>query len=98
MRKANLFLAAAFVAGFAMADDSALDVTITVVDSPGDLPAAVTKTIELPAAAADHAGNRAGEHAQPGFDSANQARTLSHEFGQNIADEAKTKGRGRGRP
>lgn len=101
MRKARLFLVTALLfAGVAMADDKPLDVTITVVNSPNDLPAAVTKTIELPPAAADHARERAVN----GLDSANQARELREGFGQDIADEAKTKGggkgqgRGRGRP
>lgn len=91
MRTPKLFLAAAFVTGFAMADDQPLDVTIRVVESPADLPAAVTKTIELPPAAAD----RAREAAQHGLDTANQARSLGSELGHDIADEAKTKGKGR---
>ena len=93
MRMPKLFLAAVFLAAVAMADDEPLDVTITVVDSPADLPAAVTKTIELPAAAADHAQERA----QHGLDTANQARALGREFGQSIAEEAKTKGKGNGK-
>jgi hypothetical protein len=91
VRKASLLIAAAFVvAGAAMADDKPLDVTITVVESPADLPDAVTKTIALPPAASD----RAHERAQPGLDTANQARTLGREFGQSIAEQAKTKGKG----
>lgn len=84
-----------FVGG-AMADDKPLDVTITVVESPGDLPAAVTKTIELPPSASD----RARERAQHGLETANEARTLGREFGQSIAQQAKSKGKGRppGRP
>jgi hypothetical protein len=92
MRRTHLLLAAAFFAGIAMADDKPLDVTITVVDSPADLPAAVTKTIELPAPAVDQAHGYAQQGAH---ETANQARTLGREFGQNIADEAKTKGKGR---
>jgi hypothetical protein len=91
MRKSCLFIAVALIAGVAMADDKPLDVTITVVESPADLPDAVTKTIELPSTASD----RARESAQHGLDTANQARALGRQFGQSIADEAKTKGKGR---
>lgn len=94
MHRAILFLAAALVAGLAVADDKPLDVTITVVESPADLPAAVTKTIELPAAAAD----QARERSQPGLERANEARSMGREFGQSIAEEAKSKGQGKGRP
>ncbi len=71
--------------------DQPLDVTIQVVNSPADLPAAVTKTIELPAAASDVAR----DHAAKGLDTANQARERGREFGQAIAEEAKNR---RGRP
>jgi hypothetical protein len=77
--------------GAAVADDKPLDVTITVVESPGDLPAAVTKTIELPPAASD----RARERSQHGLERANEARALGREFGQSIAEQAKSKGKGR---
>lgn len=93
MHKTCLFIAAVFVAGIAMADEKPLDVTITVVESPADLPDAVTKTIELPASVPADA--RARDSAQHGLDTANQARALGREFGQSIADEAKTKGKGR---
>lgn len=76
--------------GVALADQP-LDVTISVVQSPNDLPAAVTKTIELPAAASDAARDRSGK----GLGNANQARESGRAFGQGIAEEAKTR---RGRP
>jgi hypothetical protein len=69
-------------------------VTISVVRSPNDLPAAVTKTIELPPAAAEVARERS----EKGLGTANQARELGREFGQGIAEEAKSRGRGQGRP
>lgn len=92
MRKSGLVVAVLLLlpAGAALADQP-LDVTIRVVSSPADLPAAVTKTIELPAAASDVARDRAAK----GLDTANQARELGREFGQAIADEAKSR---RGRP
>jgi hypothetical protein len=61
------------VAAVAMADDRPLDVTIKVVDSPADLPAAVTKTIVLPPSASDTARGRA----QHGLDTANQVRAAN---------------------
>lgn len=88
MRASKLFFAGLFFSTMALADDQPLDVTIRVVESPNDLPAAVTKTIQLPPAAAE----RARERAQPGLDTANEARARGREFGQSIADEAKTKG------
>jgi hypothetical protein len=84
-----LFMACA-LSGVAVADDT-LDVTISVVGSPNDLPAAVTKTIELPAAASDMARDRAAK----GLDTANQARERGREFGQSIAEDAKTHGKGK---
>src|SRR5688572_4249546 len=51
MRAFSLLLVFLFSAGVAMADDRALDVTIKVVESPADLPGAVTKNIQLPPAA-----------------------------------------------
>lgn len=93
MRKTCLFIAAAFIVGVAMADDKPLDVTITVVESPADLPDAVTKMIELPSAVPDRA--RAHNSAEQGFETANQARALGRQSGQSIAAEAKTKGKGR---
>ena len=77
--------------GFAMADDQPLDVTIRVIQSPNDLPAAVTRTIELPVAASD----LARERSRKGLDTANQARESGRAFGQSIADEARAR---RGRP
>lgn len=90
--KAGIFAVATLLfAGVAMADDQPLDVTISVVQSPNDLPAAVTKTIELPVEASDVARERAAK----GLDAANQAREFGRTLGQGIADEAKTR---RGRP
>jgi len=86
-----VFLVAVFPPGVAAADDKPLDVTISVVSSPEDLPDAVTRTIELPGAAAEIARERS----QKGLDTANQARELGREFGQAVAEEAKTR---RGRP
>ena len=89
--KAGIFAVATLLfAGVAMADQP-LDVTISVVQSPNDLPAAVTKTIELPVEASDVARERAAK----GMDAANQAREFGRTLGQSIADEAKTR---RGRP
>jgi len=73
--------------GMAVADDKPLDVTISVVRSPDDLPAAVTKTIELPAAASDVAR----EHSANGLGNANRARESGQAFGQGIADGAKAR-------
>jgi hypothetical protein len=56
-----------------------------VIQSPNDLPAAVTKNIQLPVAASD----LARERSQQGLGTANQARELGRSFGQSIADEAK---------
>lgn len=78
-------------AGIAMADDQPLDVTIRVIQSPNDLPAAVTRTIELPVAASD----LARERSRKGLDTANQARESGRAFGQSIAEEARAR---RGRP
>lgn len=94
MRMPRAILATAFFAGLAMADDQPLDVTIRVVESPADLPAAVTKTIELPPTASE----RARERSQHGLERANEARALGREAGQSIAEEAKSKGKGRGQP
>lgn len=91
-KKTGIVAVAMFLfAGIAMADDKPLDVTISVVQSPNDLPAAVTKTIELPAAASDVARERSAK----GLDTANQAREFGRDFGQGIAEEAKAR---RGRP
>ena len=91
-KKSGIIAVATFLfVGIAMADDKPLDVTISVVQSPNDLPAAVTKTIELPVAASDVGRERSAK----GLDTANQARELGRTFGQGIADEAKTR---RGRP
>lgn len=78
-------------AAAAQAGDEPLDVTISVVQSPNDLPAAVTKTIELPPAASDVARERSGK----GLGTANQARESGRAFGQGVAEEAKAR---RGRP
>lgn len=85
-------LAATLGASVAMADEP-LDVTIRVVESPSDLPSAVTKTIELPPAASA----TARERAQPGLDRANEARSRGRELGQSVAEEAKTRGQERER-
>ena len=95
MRMLKLILAAALFTGataMTAADDKLLDVTIRIVESPADLPSAVTKTIELPPAAAE----RARERSQPGLERANEARKLGRETGQSIAEEAKTRGLGQG--
>lgn len=103
MRKAVVFCAAllAPVAAFA---DAPLDVTIRVLESPHELPDAVTKTIELPSAAAA----AAREHAQPHLDGANEARTPESrpnaldragqarpqgpDFGRSMADDPRNRG------
>lgn len=69
MRKSNLLYAALLCSGVALAD-APLDVTIRVLESPHELPDAVTKTIELPSQAAD----AARRHGQSGPDRANEAR------------------------
>ena len=101
MRLSGLvLLAAVFPSGIAAADDKPLDVTISVVTSPNDLPEAVTRTLELPdaASASEVARNRSSK----GLSTANQARELGREFGRAVAEDAKArggdKGRGRGRP
>jgi len=86
-----VFLVAVFPPGVAAADDKPLDVTISVVSSPEDLPDAVTKKIELPGSAA----GVAVERSEKGLDTANQARQHGREFGQAVAEEAKAR---RGRP
>lgn len=91
-KKTRIIAAAMYLfVGIAMADDQPLDVTIRMIQSPNDLPAAVTKTIELPVAASD----RARERSRKGLDTANQARELGRTFGQSVAEEAKAR---RGRP
>lgn len=101
MRLPKLFLALAFLGGIAMAEDRPFEVTIKVVESPTDLPGAVTKTIQLPAPASA----RAEERSQEGLNNANEARTRGREFGKSIAEEAKNqgnkgsdKGKKKGRP
>lgn len=74
-------------AGVAMTDERPLDVTISVVQSPNDLPAAVTRTLELPAAASAAARERSAK----GQDAANQARESGRTFGQGIAEKAKAR-------
>lgn len=87
-KKTGIIAVAVFLfAGAAMADERPLDVTISVVQSPNDLPAAVTKTIELPATASDVARERSGK----GLDTANQARQHGRAFGQEIAEAAKAR-------
>jgi hypothetical protein len=94
IRTVTIAIGAFFLAGVAMADDQPLDVTISVVQSPDDLPAAVTKIIALPDAASDVARERSGK----GMDTANQAREFGRTLGQGISEEAKSRGRGQGRP
>lgn len=91
MRKFGLIVPLLLLSGGVAFADQPLDVTIRVVNSPADLPAAVTKTIELPAAAADVAR----DHAAKGLGTANQAREQGRDFGQAVAEEAKNR---RGRP
>jgi len=92
-----VFLVAVFPPGIAAADDSPLDVTISVVDSPSDLPSSVMKTIELPNPARQ-ASDIGEERSSKGLSTANQARELGRDFGQAVAEDAKTRGRGKGRP
>lgn len=70
MHTSRFILASVLFAGIAMAEDKPLDVTIQVIESPNDLPTAVTKKIQLPPSAAD----RARERALTGIDMANDAR------------------------
>jgi hypothetical protein len=87
-KKAGIAVVAAFLfVGAAMADDEPLDVTISVVQSPNDLPAAVTKTIELPPTASAIGG----QNSSNGLSTANQARALGRTFGQDVATEAKAR-------
>ncbi len=83
-----------FATPAAMAAGGALDVTITVVDSPADLPAAVTSKIELPTAASSVAGERSAK----GLSTANDARQRGRDFGQDIAEAAKVRGKGKVKP
>jgi len=83
-----------FATPAAMAAGGALDVTITVVDSSADLPAAVTNKIELPAAAS----SVARERSENGMKTANDARERGRDFGREIAEEAKMRGKGKGKP
>lgn len=89
-----VFVLGLMAANSAMAADGSLDVTITVVDSPGQLPSAVTKTIELPPAASDIARERSAK----GMNTANEARERGREFGRDVAEGAKARGKGNGRP
>lgn len=68
-----------------MADEKPLDVTIRVVDSPDASPSAVTRTIELPPAAAAKARERS-EHA---LDAANEVRTDAQQTLQGVVEETK---------
>ncbi len=87
-KKTGIAAVAVFLfVGIAMADDKLLDVTISVVQSPNDLPAAVTRTLELPAAASAAARERSAK----GQDAANQARESGRTFGQGIAEKAKAR-------
>lgn len=88
----KLLIAAALLAA-AAADDVALDVTITVIESPADLPSTVTSKIELPRSAA----NAARTHSPRGTDPAGEARAHGRETDQSVAEEAKDNGHGRGR-
>lgn len=98
MRPPKILFAAILFSITAAAADKPLDVTITVVESPADLPAAVTKRIELPTSASD----RAHDASLHGLDIANEARALRREAGQSVAEQAKDKGRNKdarkGRP
>jgi len=83
-----------FVTHAAMAAGGALDVTITVVDSPADLPGAVTNKIVLP----DAASSVARERSEKGLNTAKDARERGRDFGRDIAEEAKSRGKGKGKP
>jgi hypothetical protein len=85
MRASNLILAVLLSSGVAMADDKALDVTIKVVESPADLPSAVTRTIKLPPAAAQKARE---QPANSGPGSGNPpGQSAGKGVGQNIVGE-----------
>ena len=77
-----------------------LDVTMQVVNSPDDLPEAVTRTLSLP-----HTGKRksgvAEERSTFGLETANEARNKARkkgkEHGRSVAEQAKKKGIAKGK-
>ncbi|MFL6621301.1 MAG: hypothetical protein ACJ8J7_06815 [Sulfurifustaceae bacterium] len=91
MRTPKIMFAATLLAATAVADDNALDVTIRVIESPNDLPSAVTKTIQLPPSAFD----RGRERPQQGIERANEARAQARDTARNIAEQAKERSQGK---
>jgi len=97
MRALSLLFVLLFPAGVAMADDKALDVTIRVLESPVDLPSAVTKTIQLPPAAAQKAReNPAAGEPEPGSGNRDESRNRGKGPGSHIAGENQP-GKGKGK-
>jgi hypothetical protein len=96
MRVFSLLVVFLFSAGAAMADDRALDVTIKVVETPADLPGAVTKNIQLPPAAAQKsrekpAAEAPGSNNSPG-ESNNRGRGSTDDVvGENAPGKGKDK-------
>ena len=93
-RKINLLLVSLLSSGAALAQEEGnpadtLDVTMRLMPAGATLPDAVTKVIELPAAAAD----RASESSSQGLGTANEARA---NHGAEQAAEAAEQGRERG--
>ena len=89
MCKTRFLYAALLWSGVAFAD-APLDVTIRVLESPHELPDAVTKTIELPPRAAE----ATPENVPPGLDRANDARSQQpRQNGLDRATQARPQGR-----
>jgi hypothetical protein len=89
--KFGLILAALFFSGDqAIADDRTLDVTIKVVESPADLPSAVTKTIKLPPAAAQKAREQSSSTG-PGSGTASGQSNNQNIVGENAPKKGKDK-------
>jgi len=96
-----------FATGQSQADDEG-ELTMTLITNPdAELPEAVTKTLELPAAAAaagmDNSSkgqgiaNGARDKRAKGLDKAADAQERGSEFGQDMADSARDNRENRGR-
>ena len=94
-------------AGRSQADDTG-ELTMTLITNPdAELPEAVTKILELPAAASaagmdnsakgQDAANGARESRDKGLENAAEARERGSEFGQDMADSARENRENRGR-
>jgi hypothetical protein len=105
-----VFVAAAAVAQEDNADIETLDVTITLLPEGATTPEAVTRIIELPAAANDSARQRSADgiqrandargNRQDGLDTAAEARESGRALGQQMRERAQEdrENAGRGGP